>query len=545
MGHKARSGSRRQSFKKILNEAKARAHAQKSLSRTSSRSDIEVDTETGDPELEILSDSERTEKILRNVRRKERLWDKWRNKGGKLSDLGLRRRKKKNTAVNSTARTPAMQSVASVIEVIPPTPTTTIIISTAPVTASSTSLDANIASTSTLSAPAPATSQPSPRLANILPNVSSLSVYPNSLQPSTSSTASLLSLSSSLTSHRHPPAYRHGALVNEQAMSSSITRIHVNQTVNLDDHQDNSYTIPGNVYSFDQDEETRQSLEKYPHPEYPPPPLLSVVDLPDRAHVATDDKSVLERMRRGVSEPQDAATSASITHLHSPALLQTIRQLETVVPNVPVWVDESLENFEDLEGVSNRNVDAKASDISVPSSHNQSQLPPLPSSDLHRCLERHYNANAYLPLEDLSILQPLSSSAPPLADAGPSSPYLQPSAPPSEDIEEGSLELSNSLRPSAPPLPFDEDSPAENGLPDDDGESGAEENRDERQSRWDREADLEATLARTRSTPSMTAAAANGTHYSRSRRRRSLSTSSTANDSSSPNKRLSLPRYEP
>lgn len=520
LGHKTKSGSRRQSFRKILNEAKSRANAQKSLSRASSPSgDLAVDTENGDPELEIISDSERAEKILKNFKRKEKLWDKWRSKGGKLSDFSLRRRKKKATILNnSTTRTTSALITQSIPAAEPATPIHLVHVS--PTTPPPSTLTLPAAITSTPSGQSPSLSVPRPGSPAL--NISSLS-----LQATSTSIAEddndLLTTPARANSRRHPPAYRHDATVviaesgQKGALLSEIER---SESLELVDTE------------FDEDPET--------HPEYSPVLLLpSTVDLPHRAHVATDDKALLEMMRRGASEPNDAQvlTSSVVNVMPEPS--------DPVLPNAPVWVDESLEHFESLEDSSERDSHVK----SLPSG-SKLRLPPLPSPDLHRRLERHYNVDVLLPPTESStqanlvLRSPsLHGSEPPLPDSGLNlSPSLRPSAPPEDDDDHewDSSGFSNHLRPSAPPLLSDLEGAYTEGEDD-----SALHNDDGRRSRWDREADLETSLARTRSTPGTATSVTISLSSSRPQRRRSLSASSLDNGSSNPTKRLSLPRYEP
>ncbi|GJJ13216.1 hypothetical protein Clacol_007467 [Clathrus columnatus] len=529
LGHKAKSGLHsegRQSLKKILNEAKARANAQKSVSRTTSRStEVSVDTEGGDPELEILSDSERVEKILKQVKRKERLWDKWRNKNGKLSDLGLRRRKKKPT-IPPIPPVLTVNQVAVSIPEVPENDSLAIPVFSPSSNTSSSNLPGRSGSPANLM-------QSSPLPTSSLPKASHTSLTPGSPQLALSTSLSIPSSTLGSTSQWHLPAYRHGVIPNIS-----------NQT-------DANEPLKGTplleqIQRFDQVSQTQQILDDCPRPDYPPPVLLQY-----RGHVATDDKATLEMRRQGISEPQQGVDDASTSLAAGiPPLLFDSNSR----PSVPVWVDESLEDF---QRDSMYDVSDQDNDVKTPSSSKgQLHLPPPPSIDLHRHLERHYY-NTPLQSGDFSgrsspSLQPsLSYQSQPSTsnfDLSSSSLHLQPSAPALEDTEEFDLHSLRQPRPSAPPLLLDED--------EDEDEANSLDNetddRDERPSRWDRETDLEASSVRTQSTPGITVVSArnSGPPYSRSRRRRSLSTSSTTTfsaviDPSTVSKRLSLPRYEP
>lgn len=149
--------------------------------------------------------------------------------------------------------------------------------------------------------------------------------------------------------------------------------------------------------------------------------------IPLRAHVATDDKAVLEQMRQGASAPESTPTATAISSL-----------------NVPLWEDEQLEDFnDDTHSIGGADHDWRSP---LP--------PPLPSV---RYIHRHLDNPESMPIAFYLAEPPAAAgpSAPPSDDAGGLA-SLTPSAPPLQDSEED-------LRPSAPMLEEDHEEEQEDG----------------------------------------------------------------------------------
>lgn len=70
------------------------------------------------------------------------------------------------------------------------------------------------------------------------------------------------------------------------------------------------------------------------------------VGAPVRAHVATDDKALLERMRCGASEPSE---NGDVREMWEESIASADTRAEGMSPRAPLWVDERLEDFEALE----------------------------------------------------------------------------------------------------------------------------------------------------------------------------------------------------
>jgi len=149
--------------------------------------------------------------------------------------------------------------------------------------------------------------------------------------------------------------------------------------------------------------------------------------VPLRAHVATDDKTVLEQMRQGASAPE-------------PTPAATVTSSLNVAPHVPLWEDEQLEDFND----DSHSIACTAARGAGHGLHSPLPLP-LPSV---RYIHRHLDDPEPLSMA-LYLAEPPAAgpSAPPSDDAGVS---LTPSAPPLQDSEEDP-------RPSAPRLEEDHD----------------------------------------------------------------------------------------
>ncbi|KIJ54303.1 hypothetical protein M422DRAFT_241553 [Sphaerobolus stellatus SS14] len=271
--------------------------------------DVERDAESvdlADKEAEML-------KMLAQTKKKERMWDKWRRQGQARLGGSLRKRKRKNvatprgeleeedspegrTVTGSPGRSPrgSFSSSRTRLSVDPnvqthpllplptPTPLTLVAVQTIPIP-----LSISIPDT-----PPPPASPPPPLL-------------PSSTLPPSSSPPPLAAL---------PPAY-------------CRTR---------------SRTAFGKLSQPDAEDASGEASAHVQDTEY----MDGDMCVPLRGHVATDDKAVLERMRRAVSEPD--------FNVNANAVNATVES--GAEPVVPVWEDERIEDFGGYNVIDEENI---------------------------------------------------------------------------------------------------------------------------------------------------------------------------------------------